>query len=213
MDRFKALRGVAQFALLGGTFDPVHNGHLETARQILHRTGVNKVVFLPSGTPPHKSFFNVTDGEQRLRMVELAVEGEEGLAVSDLEVHRAGMTYTVDTVEELHRELGDGVQFHFVLGADALFYLSSWKNYERLLELCSMIAVTRPGYDTSRLKAAIGRLKEKYHSRIRFLEIPPVNISSSEIRQKVKRGESIQGLVPKAVEEYIAKTGLYQAGD
>ena len=210
MDRFEALRGLKRFAILGGTFDPIHNGHLETARQILKKTDVEKVIFVPAGVPPHKEILGVTDGESRLKMVSLALKNEPLMAVSDLEVHRAGTTYTVDTVEELRRELGEDVSFSFVMGADALFYLSSWKNYRRLLEICKFLVVTRPGYDTSRLKALVQQLEEEYHGELSFLEIPPVEVSSSQIRQAVKEGRSIQRLLPEAVEQFIRIQKLYR---
>ncbi len=210
MDRLKALRGLKRFAILGGTFDPIHNGHLETARQILKKTDAEKVIFIPAGVPPHKEILGVTDGMRRLKMVSLALKDEPLMAVSDLEVHRAGTTYTVDTVEELRRELGEDVSFSFVMGADALFYLSSWKNYRRLLEICKFLVVTRPGYDTRRLKALVQQLEEEYHGELSFLEIPPVEVSSSQIRQAVKEGKSIRGLLPEAVEQFIRIEKLYR---
>lgn len=209
-DKIENLRGIKRFAILGGTFDPIHFGHISVAEAVLNRTNVEKVIFIPSGKPPHKEHEGVTDGGVRLEMTRLAVENYEDMEVSSIEIDRDGMTYTVDTVAQLKEMLGSEVEFKFVTGADAIHYITTWKDYKHLLHMCSFIAVTRPGYNKDAMVREIEQMEDYFRCDIEFIEIPPVNISSSQIRQNISSGISIQGMVPKKVVEYIFEKGLYK---
>ena len=202
------LKNVKKFAVLGGTFDPIHNGHMAVAKGVLEKTGVDKILFIPSGRPPHKDLFEVSSPHDRLEMTKLATECDN-MEVSSIEIDRDGTTYTVDTIIELKAMLDD-VEFKFVTGADALHYVTTWKNYKKLFEICDFIVVGRPGYNKSSLLSDIHYIETNLSGRIEYIELPPIDISSSEIRQLVREGKSISGFVPKKVEEYILVNKLYK---
>ena len=197
-------------AIMGGTFDPIHNGHLVTAEAVRHRFKVDRVVFIPTGRPAHKANKKVTHNEHRYLMTVLATMRNENFEVSRIEIDRPGATYTIDTIEELKRICRPDVRLYFITGADAINQIMSWKQPERLLTLCDFVAVTRPGYDRARLFEDIGEIREKYASRIHFMEVPALAISSSDIREREQKGEPIKYLLPQEVEDYIHKFGLYQ---
>ena len=206
----KSLKNCRSFAILGGTFDPVHYGHLTTGEEILKRGDVEKVIFIPSGDPPHKNDRVVTESIHRGEMTRLAIEGYENFVYSSLEMERVGKTYTIDTIKQLREVLGEDKKFYFVMGADAMLLIDTWKNSSELLKICSFIAVTRPGYDTREFISFVDDLKKRQECDIKIMEIPAVDISSSEIRECVSKGESIKGFVPEKVEKYIIENGLYK---
>lgn len=197
-------------AIMGGTFDPIHNGHLVTAEAVRHRFNVDKVVFIPTGQPAHKRDKEVTHNEHRYLMTVLATMRNENFEVSRLEIDRAGDTYTVDTIETLRSICNPDVRLYFITGADAIHKLMTWKEPERLLSMCDFVAVTRPGYDKKRLFGDIREIRERFASRIHFLEVPSLAISSSDIRERAKKGMPIKYLLPQAVVDYINKFELYQ---
>ena len=188
--------------LIGGTFDPVHIGHLIIAEEALDLVGLDTVVFVPSARPPHKRADALTPIEARMEMVSLAVRGNPRLAVSDIEVRRARPSYTIDTVREFRRELGDGETLHFIMGADSLTQFFTWKDPLELLEACEFVVVPRPGVD-------ISSGDRRILSRARVLETPLIGVSSSDIRARVREGRSIRYLVPQAVRAYIEEKNLY----
>ena len=196
-------------AIMGGTFDPIHNGHLVTAEAVRHRFKVDRVVFMPAGQPAHKANKKVTHNEHRYLMTVLATMRNENFEVSRIEIDRPGATYTIDTIEELKKICRPDVRLYFITGADAIHQIMTWKQPERLLTLCDFVAVTRPGYDKTKLFEDIGEIREKYASRIHYMEVPALAISSSDIREREQRGEPIKYLVPQEVEDYIHKFGLY----
>ncbi|MCJ7855570.1 nicotinate-nucleotide adenylyltransferase [Lachnospiraceae bacterium NSJ-143] len=208
--QLEKLIGCKSFAILGGTFDPVHVGHIEIAKSVIKKTGAEKILFLPSGNPPHKNSEAVTDSFHRLNMLKMAVEGEKDFVVSSIEIDREGKTYTIDTVKELRGIFGNSVKFFFIMGADALHYIYMWKNFEELLKICSFAAVTRPGYMTSELKKDVDILTDKYGGDIHIIDIPPVDVSSSKIRDNIENGLAINGMVDSRVMDYIEKYGLYR---
>ena len=197
-------------AIMGGTFDPIHNGHLVTAEAVRHRFNVDRVVFMPAGQPAHKADKKVTHNEHRYLMTVLATMRNENFEVSRIEIDRPGLTYTIDTIEALKKMCRNDVRLYFITGADAIHQIMTWKEPERLLTLCDFVAVTRPGYDRTKLFADIGEIREKYESRIHYMEVPALAISSSDIRQRARKGEPIKYLLPQEVEDYIYKFGLYQ---
>ncbi len=203
-------RDCKSIAIMGGTFDPIHNGHLVTAEAVRHRFHVEKVIFIPTGKPAHKGKRKITQTEHRYLMTVLATMRNRNFEVSRIEIDRPGTTYTIDTIEELKKMCRPDVRLYFITGADAIHQIMSWKEPEKLLSLCDFVAVTRPGYDRGRLYGDIREIKEKYSSRIHFMEVPALAISSSDIRARENRGEPIKYLLPQAVEDYIHKFCLYR---
>ena len=203
------LKKCKSFAILGGTFDPIHLGHIKTAKSILALTSVEKILFIPLGNPPHKDENNVSSAYHRLNMLNLAVEGEKDFLISTMEIERNGKTYTIDTIKELKKLLGNAIKFFFIIGTDELLLINTWKNYEELLKICSFIAVKRPGYKDKLLEDAVACLTKNYDANIRIVEIPPVDVSSSEIRKNIKNGISIKGLIDEKVLNYIKENNLY----
>ncbi len=197
-------------AIMGGTFDPIHNGHLVTAEAVRHRFKVDRVIFIPTGRPAHKLDKQVTENEHRYLMTVLATMRNENFEVSRIEIDRPGATYTIDTIEALKKVCQPDVRLYFITGADAIHQIMTWKEPERLLSMCDFVAVTRPGYQKSKLFEEIGEITDKYPSRIHYMEVPALAISSSDIRRRAQNGEPIKYLLPQEVEDYIHKFGLYQ---
>lgn len=196
-----------RIGIMGGTFDPVHYGHLVTAEAAREKYGLERVIFVPSGHPPHKDAREVTDFWHRYLMVLLAVVSNPYFEVSRMEYDRGGVTYTIDTVREFRRLYGAGTELFFITGADAILEILTWKQPEELLAMCRFIAATRPGYDLRQLNSLLG---EFYQGAVSVLEIPMLSISSSDLRRRVKTGLSIKYLVPEPVEFYIFQNGLYR---
>lgn len=204
------LQNCKSIAIMGGTFDPIHNGHLVTAEAVRHRFKVDKVIFIPAGRPAHKTEQQVTHNEHRYLMTVLATMRNENFDVSRIEIDRPGLTYTIDTIEALKKVCRQDVRLYFITGADAIHQIMSWKEPERLLTLCDFVAVTRPGYRKNQMFEEIGEIREKFASRIHYMEVPALAISSSDIRERARKGEPIKYLLPQEVEDYIHKFGLYQ---
>ncbi len=196
-----------RIGIMGGTFDPVHYGHLVAADAAREQCGLQDVVFVPSGHPPHKTPDAVSDFWHRYQMVVLATATNPFFEVSRLEYERGGCSYTVDTVRAFRQLYGAGAELFFITGADAILEIIGWKQPEELLAMCRFIAVTRPGYDLRQLNTLLG---EHFSESVSILEIPMLNISSSDIRERLRRGASIKYLVPEAVEAYIIKNRLYE---
>jgi nicotinate-nucleotide adenylyltransferase len=186
--------------LLGGTFDPVHTGHLVLAQECFYRFSLDKVVFVPAYRSPLKPPESGTPAQSRLEMVRLAVSGDGRFEVSDHEVSKGCVSYTVETVEHFMRVYGKGARFFFITGSDSLEDLSSWKDVDRLLDLVTFVAASRPGWS----------LNSPYMKRLKPVVIPRVEVSSSMIRDRVRRNEPIDYLVPKAVADHIRLHGLYK---
>ncbi len=193
--------------VLGGTFDPVHHGHLAIAEEAREALGLERVIFMPAATPPHKPDRPVTEAADRVAMVGLAISGNPSFELSRLEVERGGASYTVDTLEAL-RERGI-VEPWFILSAEALAGLPTWRNPVRILALCRLAVVPRDGYeplDTAWVAARFPGLED----RVTFLPGPLLPISGSVVRRRAAAGRSVRYLVPDAVAGYIADHRLYQ---
>lgn len=190
-----------RLAIMGGTFDPIHYGHLVAAEGARHEFNLEKVIFIPAGQPPHKKGRRITDSHYRLEMTRHAVSSNSHFEVSDIEVERTGPSYTIDTVIAV-KELYPQHQVFFITGADAVLEILTWNRVEELLSRCSFIAATRPGY---RLESLEHTLKN-----IVTMEVPALAISSTDIRHRVKDGRPIKYLLPEAVENYIKEMGLYR---
>ena len=204
------MTGVRRVGILGGTFDPVHSGHLTIAGRVQADLGLDLVLFVTAGNPRLKAQAPAAAAEHRLEMVRLAVEREGGFAVSDVEIHRQGPSYTVDTLEHVLREYGAGTELYFILGVDVLPRFHEWRNSERILELCRLVVVSRPGYshfdwDDFYVRNPMAR------ERITLVSSVAADISGTELRRRVSAGLTLKGLVPEAVKEYIRRHALYRS--
>jgi nicotinate-nucleotide adenylyltransferase len=190
---------------MGGTFDPIHHGHLVTAQVALDQFELSEVVFVPTGQPWMKADRAVTAKEHRYLMTVIATASNPAFWVSRVEVDREGPTYAVDTLQEVRRQVEDEVDLYFITGADAILEIFHWKDPDEVLSLAHFIAATRPGYDLARFE----REAPTAHPNISVMDVPALAISSSDIRRRVAAGEPIRYLVPEGVETYIRKFGLY----
>jgi len=194
---------------MGGTFDPIHYGHLVTAEGARWEFGLEAVVFVPAARPPHKDESGILPAEHRLKMTALAVASNPYFSVSALEVEREGPSYTIDTVRQMQL-FHPGREIYFITGADAVMEILSWKNVGELMEMCRFIAATRPGYQLENLKVKLAGLPPVQVARIHSLPVPALAISSTDIRQRVREGRPIKYLLPEAVEAHIHREGLYR---
>ena len=198
-------------AIMGGAFDPPHYGHLVTAQTVYDNFDVDKVIIMPLGDAPHKNMSSTT-AKERYEMAKAAVADNPAFEVSSMEIEREGKTYTVDTLSEIKKNNPE-IEIYFVMGADEITAVESWKQPERLLKMCSFIAVTRPGFDNETVEKKVEGLKRKYGCNIYFLEVPSLDISSTELREKIRHGKNVKYLVPKETEKYIADHDLYKEGN
>jgi nicotinate-nucleotide adenylyltransferase len=216
--------------LFGGTFNPIHFGHLRAAQEVLDSFELDKIIFIPSALPPHKQIHHLTNAEDRLEMIRLSVQNCPEFEVSDVELKRPGRSYTVDTIRYFKSALSD-TKLYFIVGMDAFLEIDAWKFYQDLFSLISFIVMARPGAGD---KIDPHKLEEYLQSRIsadyRFSEsemayihpekqpvfginVSPLDISSSAIRQSICRNKSIRFLVPEAVEHFIKNKGLFTMED
>lgn len=194
---------------MGGTFNPIHYGHLVTAEAARDAFRLDRVIFIPAGHPPHKVEMGVASPEHRYLMTFLAIAPNFHFELSRVEIERQGPSYTSDTLRYFHM-MDDSIDWYFISGADAILEIASWHYPEDIFRYGQLIAASRPGYSLSRLQALSDHLGEDEVRRIHQLEVPALAISSSLVRQRIQSGLSIKYLVPEAVEHYIAKNGLYQ---
>ena len=205
------LRDYKRIAIMGGTFDPIHYGHLVTAEAVRSMYDVERVIFIPTGSPPHKSTPpDVSHSEHRYLMTVLATYNNPFFDISRIEIDRPGITYTIDTIAQIREICNDQIKIYFITGADAVSEIINWKDSEQLLKMCSFIAVTRPGYNKDKLRGQVNSIKLDYQSRLHYLEVPELDISSSDIRERVRTGKPIKYMLPLEVEDYIAKNALYK---
>lgn len=195
--------------VLGGTFDPIHLGHLIIAERARLELGLTRVIFVPAGQPWLKSERDITPAPHRVEMVRLAIAGKPYFKLSTIEVERPGPSYSVDTIAVLRERLGEGCSLFFLLGWDSLAELPRWKEPARLIQMCRLVAVTRPGFSRPVLET-MEPLVPGISGNVLWLDIPPVDISSSEIRARVARGLPILDLVPPQVADYIEEHQLYR---
>jgi nicotinate-nucleotide adenylyltransferase len=200
-----------KIGVLGGTFDPIHLGHLIVAEDLREKLGLSEVLFIPAGRPwlKMKEEKTISAAEHRLAMVRLAVASNHYFKVSTMEINRPGISYSIDTVLELKSELGAQTEIYFIVGPDALAELPKWKEPARLVELCQVVGIGRPGYTKANLRK-LERSIPGASRRIMMVDVPQIDISSTEIRERVACGLSIRYLVPEAVEKYIAEHKLYR---
>ena len=194
--------------VLGGTFDPIHMGHLIIAEETRGRLDLAEVLFMPAGEPWLKANNYISPAEHRVQMVRLAIADEPAFKLSTMEIERAGPSYTVDTIAELKGQIEMGDKLFFILGWDNLIQLPQWREPSRLVKMCHLVAVPRVGYPHPKLKTLAAAISGLPQSVI-LLNTPQIEISSSEIRNRVAQGLSIHHLVPEPVEKYIREHGLY----
>ncbi|GEA43137.1 nicotinate-nucleotide adenylyltransferase [Corynebacterium striatum] len=188
---------------MGGTFDPIHNGHLVAASEVAYRFQLDQVVFVPTGQPWQKAGRDVTAAEHRYLMTMVATASNPRFTVSRVDIDRKGPTYTIDTLRDL-RELFPDAELYFITGADSLASIMSWRDWEVMLEMANFVGVTRPGYELSK-----DMLPLESQTGIELIEIPAMAISSTDCRERAREGEPVWYLVPDGVVQYIAKNNLY----
>jgi len=198
-----------KLGVFGGTFDPIHLGHLIVAEFFRETFRMDRVLFIPAGEPWFKTGQYVTDGKHRLEMVKLAIAENPHFAASDVELRRDGTTYTFDTLTALREELGDDTEFTVILGIDALNELHRWQRAVDVLNMATIVGVARPGA-TEMDSAALDTIREGASGEVTIVNGPLIDISATDIRQRVAEGSSIKYRVPQAVDEYIYRHGLYQ---
>jgi len=184
-------------------FDPVHNGHLIAAEAAREACGLRRVMFIPAADPPHKRYTGIASAEARAEMVRLAIQDHPCFELSPIELRRAGPSYTVDTLSELRQTLGEKIGLSLIIGADNVTEIGAWHRPDRILSLATVVVVRRPGATPDRADPALTR-------GMRFVETPFIEISSTDIRRRVREGRSIRYLVPREVENYIYEHGLYR---
>ncbi|MBH0177589.1 MAG: nicotinate-nucleotide adenylyltransferase [Nitrospira sp.] len=219
-----------KLGLLGGSFNPIHNGHLTIARLVCDQLRLDQVLFIPTGDPPHKRNGSLAPAKDRYEMVRLALAGTPSFHLSDIELRRSGKSYSIDTIRELQRQFGSSAELYFLIGLDAFLDLPNWKEPKALLHACRLVVVPRPGQsfqslanmpllpalDTQTLAqldaGTLPRLDIAMSSRenIICLPIPPCSISASEIRQRIRQRTTQANMLPPPVESYILQHRLYQ---
>lgn len=199
--------GKKRVGIFGGTFDPIHMGHLIVAETIMDEFHLDKVVFIPAAVPPHKLDRQISPAKHRYMMAMLATCSNPRFQVSDMEMHRQGPSYSRDTLAQLLKEHGSDTEFYFIVGADSVENLHTWNRIDELLTMCHFIGASRPGCmpDMEKIAQRFGPLAEKIHC----LETPELEISSTEIRHRAGQKRTIRYIVPETVEQYIYKEKLY----
>jgi nicotinate-nucleotide adenylyltransferase len=197
-----------RLGVMGGTFDPIHYGHLVTAEEARWQFQLDEVLFVPTGQPWQKPV-GVTPSEDRYLMTVIATASNPSFTVSRVEIDAPGSTYTVDTLRRLHDSVAPDDRLYFITGADAVLEILTWKDPEEVLRLAEIIAATRPGWDLSKLVDRIPAAAGRVH----VMTMPALAISSTDLRDRVAKGTPVTYLVPEGVANYIAKRGLYRARD
>jgi nicotinate-nucleotide adenylyltransferase len=221
--------GTLRLGLFGGSFNPIHNGHVAIARQTREALGLDRVLFIPTNDPPHKAHQSLAPAKDRYEMVRLAIASDPLLSISDVEFRRPGKSYTIDTIRQLQQEYGAATALYFLIGLDAFLDFSSWREPGALLNLCSFVVISRPGLSFQSLSDLTilpplpaqsladldaGRQSTldipvgKHH--LILLRLPPCEVSASDIRTRVKQGLPVANILPPLVESYILHHHLYE---
>ena len=204
--------------IIGGTFDPIHFGHLRPALEIAEKLDLEEVRFIPSATPPHRWKPEAT-GQQRLDMVKLAIQGSDKFVLDDREYQREGASYTVDTLQTIRDEIGADKPLCMILGMDAFAFFTQWHEWEKILELCHIVISSRPNYDDSKIESWMKErvvkdttsLSKTPAGKLYFSKVIQLDISATFIREQIKAGSSPRYLTPADVVEYMQKNSLYQS--
>ena len=204
----KRIESATKIGVLGGTFDPIHNGHLGIADAACRELGLARVLFVPARDPWLKGRVDVVPSRDRVEMVKLAISGHPRYEISRVDLQREGPSYTIDTLSDLRRELGADAELYFILGMDAMEGLPDWREPERIIKTCRLVVAKRPGVDIIDLKALEARMPG-ISGRVVVIDNDLYDINSTGIRRSVAAGRSISGLVPDEVARYIRENGLY----
>ena len=196
-----------RIGIMGGTFDPIHIGHLVTADFIMNSIELESVIFIPTGKPPHKLSGKMASAQDRYNMTVLATSDNPSFTVSDIEIRRSGLSYTIDTLKKL-QEMYSVAEFYFIVGTDAVAEIPNWERADGLLQYCSFVAATRPGFASS-VEKVIEFFGDRGNGKIIQIDTPELEISSTDIRERVGSRRSFKYIVPTSVEQYIKKEGLY----
>lgn len=197
-----------RIGILGGTFNPPHKGHLLLAHSAMEEAGLSKIIFVPCGNPPHKDTADIADAKHRLNMVKLATEDSSCFDVSDIEVKANTTSYTAKLLENL-AILCPGDTLCFIVGADSLCQMGDWYHPELIFNRAEIIVALRGGYDNSQVAKAIKNYEQKYKARICALKMPEIELSSSTVREMLKRGENVQHMLCDSVIDYIEENSVY----
>ena len=200
-----------KIGIMGGTFDPVHMGHLVVANEVLNIYGLDEIIFIPAGNPPHKRGTKASSWDRYL-MTEMATLSNSKFKVSDIEIKKEEKSYTLKTINEL-KDMYPDAEFYFITGTDAVIELPSWHQPEELLKMCRFIAVSRPGISMGEAKEKISEINNMYNSSIELFQASMLQISSTDIRHRFEMGKSAKYLLPESVEQYIIKNNLYGRND
>lgn len=199
-----SLNGASRIGIMGGTFDPIHHGHLVAASEVADRFELDEVIFVPTGNPWQKADRKITAAEDRYLMSVVATASNPRFSVSRVDIDRGGPTYTTDTLRDLREQFPDA-QLFFITGADALSSIMSWRDWEDMFAIAEFVGVTRPGYELTE-----EMFPEEIQRRVHLIEIPAMAISSTDCRERARSGRPVWYLVPDGVVQYIAKNRLYQ---
>ncbi len=213
-----------QIGLFGGTFNPIHLGHLRSAEEIQESLQLQQIVFIPSANPPHKEGRDIISPLHRIEMVNLAIAGNPAFSASEIEIRRPGKSYSIETIDRFKEMQGSGLTLFFIMGMDAFTEIVTWKDYVSLFYRCNFVVTTRPGYAVTSLETILpsdvageffyipeeDRFSHISNFSLYFRDITPLNISSSVIRRRIKEKKSVRYLLPQAVVEYIKLHGLYK---
>ncbi|WDV44672.1 nicotinate-nucleotide adenylyltransferase [Clostridiaceae bacterium M8S5] len=200
------------FAIFGGTFDPIHYGHLFIAEEVRTKLQLDKIVFIPTGRSPHKKDKSVSSKRHRYEMTMLAIASNPCFEASDLEQKNNEVNYTVNTIKRFIRDRSDIENLYFIIGADTLLQLRTWRNISELFKMCKFVVVSRPGFDDDKVKQEVDKLEKENGIKIINLKAKSLQISSSDIRERVKNFHSIRYTIPEEVRNYIYRNGLYVDG-
>ncbi len=201
---------IKKIGIMGGTFDPIHIGHLIIGEAVRDEYDLDEVIYMPVGDPPHKPSDKIAHSGHRYEMVAMAIEDNRYFKVSDMEIRRRGKTYTVDTLNELHTIYGEKVKFYFIIGGDTLFEVKGWRKAADIFNRCAFIVYNRWGCTDDKLEDERRYLEETYDANILFAHGPLIDISSTYIRRAIRAGRTVKYLVPDHVLYYIGKNGIYK---
>ncbi len=199
-----------RIGISGGTFDPIHLGHLIIAQEIKETMNLDKIIFIPSGSPPHKRHYRITEAVHRYNMVKMAISTNDSFEVSDIEISRTGYSYTYDTLNAIKSGLSEKDKLFFITGADVIYQMHTWKNIAEVFRLCEFVAVLRPEYEEKEMQNEADVLRNKYDAVVHIKKAPLIGISSTDIRKRIKEGKSVKYLVLENVESYIKDNDLYE---
>lgn len=196
-------------AIFGGTFDPIHNGHIHIAYEAFYKLNLNEVIFVPSGIPPHKLGKKITDSTVRYNMVKSAINEEKKFVVSDYEINSPDLSYTYKTLRHFN-DIETNVEWYFLTGMDCLMDVEKWSNPSEIFKLCKFVVFNRPGFDMDSIKSQKKKMEDKYSAHIIFLNANLLDISSTNIRENIKINRNVGYLLPESVYNIIKKYNLYK---